>query len=1201
MSSTIFQSSTSHGSHNLPGAPWASGPFVDYDSIFDSNAIFPGVSADSEAALIDPGFLASVQSAAFTDIGAGSDSWIQLTEVPDWPNGKMQVIVSWDEAKTRASGDKSWHANGWAWESRGKRYVEKYHGMVTFKKCLGVFLCSDPSGSGCVYVLRPRTKGEHKTQLTEICPQCQTVLRYKDCSIKSFIVDCKETETETWLHEGIHYHPRPTWGHINRRTQNAIRGHILENPRATPTQLQRVRSMAPSGTAQTAIDINPKYTNRSAIRYEANKILNAGNILSKTAKSADQFILRIQEIQDNDADWVKVVSLKRSAEVIVLQSSFMISCLNQMLVSTSDQNGYITDAAHGFFEIGLMLVTVGFMPNMLQWMPVMISWIGSNTAECYEIHFKHLMKSIKKAVPSMTDDQLSNVVDFSEAQSKGFKNAFVSFTQDNLLHKLLEGKDITETPDLDLGMYSRKTLESRAAACLKGCEYHFKKNVIKVKRNTVFVPYEKADEFSHLIDVLLTCDDETFGLTLRQILKTFPSTRHWLEWWTDTRVASKLFACKRTMSSVRAEQLPTTSNAVESVHRQIYAACKIRPGERFNVIVAIHALRDYDKVNQSLSKNCNEGYKLSYGKDQERSRHQIETYGPGASRGRKKPIGSEHNNDGRPSVDTAERLAKAQRLDQKSNSLTNTTFFDGIRLFPKSRTYQSSPWQDNLCYLDVLIEVFYFVYNRDQSYWNSILIKLEESVEHWDCPLKDFLQAMKERYQIYEEATQVDKLQEALLTNRNHLASAFDIASILTLGSFGSATTLWHQIVLKSKLPPEIDSIFQSVYVTFRLCQANHVETIGTHKFMEFLLPLTTNAGLKKRVDASDALRAMLRTQSVPQHMRSSTCTKEGCNAHAVAFKVAISVPKIMIVEENIDTSETRPAHLSTRYVFPEDFDVLDGLASSLVATKTQIKRRKIKQSTGRFVMAGKILYHPTTKHYTAIVRTFSKPEVFEYDDQRLNPNGALRTVGGGAGLAIPANSARASVRGASQMLTKVTADPCATVYILDNDDEIAYDIMDNLESWLDSLGLYLHFNQELSQYTVSASTAKRTPKETKSVQQLRSKLFEAVTVSTERQSDDSSMSNTSSDDTSGLTGEHLSENDNSLLGSSINVANCNKHAVRSQSSCEESLSDVKTTRRQKPKPSYEYVLMPADQPAKKEFIATELPLLRKRHGSYVL
>lgn len=1144
-------------------------------------------------------------SSQFTD-NTQIPQWTKLPEVPDWPDGRQKVTVGWNIAKrSEHSKMKPWHANGWAWEWYGCHWVEKVKGKVTMKKCLGVFNCPDPGRTGCIYVLRPLTKGKLKTQLLSTCPMCHVILRYTECGLRACVIDSKEQQTETWLHFDTHYHDKPTWGRqINRRIHEELTTLVLSNAEATPSQLQRSQSINTAGLKRSALDICPKFTNRSSLRHYKDTILTTANVVSKTAKNTDTFIKQLKSAHKEFPNWILHSSFNDQAQIIVLQSDFMASCMNQMTIATNNQSGYITNAAHGFFEHGLLLNTVGFLPAMGRWMPVLISWIGSNTTECYELHFSYFIKSMKKQVNDLTDDHLSNVIDFSEAESKGFKQAFISNVREAMLEEILALEMQPNDVNLDdqteamLSMrarFSTTSLEYRAAACLKGCRFHFEKNLVKVKRNSNFVPIEEAERFAYLVETLLECDVDVYEATLKIIRETFPKTENWLDWWTETRVAEKLFRCKQAMTTTRSAQIPSTTNAVESVHRQIYIACQARSGQRFNVIQGIHALKMYDQTNHTLHENCSIGYKLNYGSAQ-RSRTMIEQFGTSRPRGRQ--IALEHINDGRP-VDNTQKLLKIQSNAAKADQLAGSSMVDGIRFFPKSNCYQSTPWQNNLCYFDSLVEGFYASYMRDQLYWDELAQSTQDhELDNPElAPVTCFLSLMSARYNNYVEATSVSGLQASLLASRNNSVAGFSMASIIQYGELGSSGDVWNSTVSRFPLNSVTLSPFHGYSISFNLCRMGHNTNPMVQQRCEFVLPFITEEQPGKQKMAEDIILNLLGNGLDIRSLRE--CAEEDCEEAAIHIKVAVRLPKVFLAEEQSAIKTKQNA----RYMFPERFIV------PCQRKYNQKEPGKARVTTScQYSMSGKILYQASSQHFTALVRGISKPSVHLYDGMKKNPNSVLCAVEQGMGYCEPVNIGRNSAKLASEILCRTSGQTASALYNLDDHDDAQHQFYLAAVSHLEAIGISLLYDPTEG-YSINNLLSLRHQLEEdwssvpdmNNAEELQFKkrfdLFKITStdkpMSTQPDACFVPLTSTISGTECASPQEQTYADTDQTHAANRNSLTTTKHMMKSKrkgSYSTESAPELPLCREQeagkRPKPSYDYVIEPANQLAPKEFKA---------------
>ena len=148
-------------------------------------------------------------------------------------------------------------------------------------------------------------------------------------------------------------------------------------------------------------------------------------------------------------------------------------------------------------------------------------------------------------------------MDFSEAERRGFINAFQDFWQ-------IRGGD-------------ERSYEERvyAAECLlRGCQEHFRAAVTRVARINGAVPPDKKEAFTERALGLLNCSNsDDFELRAKLIIRDFPKLSSWMEWWMRPSHASMLFKSERKMDAEIWEGLPSTTNAEEAMHAKFYKAC----------------------------------------------------------------------------------------------------------------------------------------------------------------------------------------------------------------------------------------------------------------------------------------------------------------------------------------------------------------------------------------------------------------------------------------------------------------------------------------------------------------------------------------------------------------------------------------------------------------------------------------------------
>ena len=176
------------------------------------------------------------------------------------------------------------------------------------------------------------------------------------------------------------------------------------------------------------------------------------------------------------------------------------------------------------------------------------------------------------------------VVDFSDAQIKGFSMAYAQFFSSDG-----ENKD---------------DLFEEAKSKLKGCNFHFRKSLTGVTRS---LEDEDATQFKDTVDSMIQVLDVDGLDALRcQLENQFPDFVPWIRWWTQPRIAVLLFRAYQTMDKDVWASLPDTTNAVESLHQSLRAHSGTKPLSEMDAISRLYDFsqllkKQYDSVTGTLS------------------------------------------------------------------------------------------------------------------------------------------------------------------------------------------------------------------------------------------------------------------------------------------------------------------------------------------------------------------------------------------------------------------------------------------------------------------------------------------------------------------------------------------------------------------------------------------------------------------------
>ncbi|KAI1789317.1 hypothetical protein LXA43DRAFT_893128, partial [Ganoderma leucocontextum] len=247
------------------------------------------------------------------------------------------------------------------------------------------------------------------------------------------------------------------------------------------------------------------------------------------------------------------------------------------------RHGFCTDGDHSFFRMGNLLATCAFSTVLAQWVPVGYTWILSLDTDHHRVHFRRLNKHILAATPEARfhPKYLAAVMDFSQAQRSAHASKYVDAMTSRIL-----GFDILSSEARNV---ERSRLLVDVSKYQQGCEVHFQRSAMRLKKDSLLVPPHLRDTFQECVNVLLrTRDRNEYEQTMARLRSNFPSVMQgWISWWARPHISAMIFpACypgdANEADNFRDSEIPHTSNPIETQHSLLHRAtgkgCDLIPG-----------------------------------------------------------------------------------------------------------------------------------------------------------------------------------------------------------------------------------------------------------------------------------------------------------------------------------------------------------------------------------------------------------------------------------------------------------------------------------------------------------------------------------------------------------------------------------------------------------------------------------------------
>lgn len=322
--------------------------------------------------------------------------WHQVESLPYHVDGDWKFKVN----KSIAADNNKWTQTVWTWANTGTKIKDS--GWWSIRRCLGVIECS--AFPVCLFMQRvgSKTSLRQDLQLGD-CPKCRKQMKWTRCHVRVTMLKPINGPNLEIQFFNCHTHREPPNARLNCE-QEAQLMEVLryqQNPRALA--LKQGVGFKNDGSRFSAIDVNKSLVNNDKLRYHIKKSMHEMKHTSAVTQGTDGFLHQWRQAQQEHPHWIRYSSFDLGREVIVMQTDEMRSWLSTYEIRTNNQNGYVSDAAHSFFTYGLLMVSCAFSEVSLRWVPIVLSWFGSQTPACYCAHFLILFRSIgKRSIPMTT-------------------------------------------------------------------------------------------------------------------------------------------------------------------------------------------------------------------------------------------------------------------------------------------------------------------------------------------------------------------------------------------------------------------------------------------------------------------------------------------------------------------------------------------------------------------------------------------------------------------------------------------------------------------------------------------------------------------------------------------------------------------------------------------------------------------------------
>ena len=313
------------------------------------------------------------------------------SEWDNWPNGIIEQDFTWEEFESTGQLLSHWAAMVGGGDRRGDSTAETWErGKRSTRDCLGIIHCDNID---CDYKVRPVTKRSRMIQqLEKRCEICGGALIHRECEIRAVL--WKWSGGVHYEQNGSHEHERPPRIlHLSKGEHQNFAQLVEQHPKTGPRGLI-VGVPGLGGPGKSVANISPALLNIDRVTRERQRIKRECG-----STNGDDFIESFSKFTTENPDFVLLENIG-SVTVIALQSPFMASQLVREEKLDLPINGFVNDAAHGWWKERnhLLMITSVYSPELACWIPGLMSFTNGATADHFKWHFLALFESIAEEV-----------------------------------------------------------------------------------------------------------------------------------------------------------------------------------------------------------------------------------------------------------------------------------------------------------------------------------------------------------------------------------------------------------------------------------------------------------------------------------------------------------------------------------------------------------------------------------------------------------------------------------------------------------------------------------------------------------------------------------------------------------------------------------------------------------------------------------